>query len=507
MKLSALGIVVIVAVLLGAWVRTNGADRRWVWQDEITTLLHANGRIGPEVDAARPSTFGQLAATLHDPAPGGLGAVVSTLVREDAQHPPLYYVAQRLWNDAGGGALGRRSLSIAFGALSVVAIGWFGFVLAGRRAGALSAALAAVSPFLVLYGQQLREYGLWCAFIALSSGAVVLAARRGGIAPWALYASASAAALWTSPLSLLLAPAHAAYALYAGGRRRLVECALAYAVALIAFAPWAIVMYAGRAQIAESNAWSGTPYSVAALAAKLLFTESSAFTDLAYANRLGIVVGALALLAIAATAVYLFRTDRGTAVALGSIAFTTALLPFLADVVTGSHRSASARYLCPLVVVTIVAVACALARLRPHFAVAGAAVLVAVAAVSSAIGTSSPVWWDNHGDSSLIEIAAELARDGAPPVLYEHSCVGPLGLARIAPPQERIACGLSAAQTPLAGWYVIKPSAALVERARAAGFKVVRVGGGRDASEAVRSYRQRAGTNDDEPWLARFLKP
>ena len=228
--------------------------------------------------------------------------------------------------------------------------------------GAVSVALAAVSPFLVLYGQQMREYGLWCGLIALSSGAAVVAARRGGFTPWAWYAVASTAALWTSPLSLLLAPAHAVYAAYAGGRRRLVEYVLAYAAALVAYAPWLLVMVEHRTQIAESNAWSATPYSIQALGAKLLFTESSALTDLAYTNRLGIIAAAFALLAIAAAAVYLFRRDRGSLVALGSIALTTALLPLLVDVVAGSHRSARS-YLCPLVVVTIVALGCALAQL------------------------------------------------------------------------------------------------------------------------------------------------
>jgi hypothetical protein len=504
MKLSALRIVVIVALLLGAWVRTNGAEHRWVWQDEVTTLLHVNGRIGPEVDAARPRTFGELAAMLREPGPGGVGRVVATLVAEDTHHSPLYYVAQRVWNDAGGGALGRRSLSILIGALSVIAIGWFGFVLGGRRAGALAAALAAVSPFLVLYGQQMREYGLWCTFIALSSGAAVVAARRGGFTPWAWYAAASAAALWTSPLSVLLAPAHAVYAAYAGGRRRLAAVALAYAAALVAYAPWLRVQFDHRAQEVVDMSWSATPYAIPALAAKLLFTESSALTDLAYANRLGILASGLALLAIAAAVLYLLRRDRDSFVALGSIALTTAILPLLVDLVAGSHFSASSRYLSPLVVVTIVAVACALARLPQLVAVVGAAALVVLGAVSSAIATSSPVWWDNHGDSSMIEIASTLARDGSPPVLYEHSCAGLLGLARVAAPAERTRCGPTATQTPLAGWYVIKPSAELTAHAAAAGFKLVRVSGGSDTSEAVRAFRQKAGVTDEEPWLARF---
>jgi uncharacterized membrane protein len=499
-----LTVIVGFALVLGVWTRTHGADQRWVWRDEVTTLLHVMGHVGSDVDGSAPRTFGDLAAYVREPAPGGPNAVVSALVREDAQHPPLYYVGQRVWNDAGGGALGRRSFSIVLGMCAVAAIGWFGYVLGGPRAGAFSVALSAVSPFLVLYGEQMREYGLWCALIALSSGALVVATRRGTLAAWAGYAAAGAAALWTSPLSLLLAPAHLAYAAFAGGWRKLVQCALAYAAALVAFGPWLWVMFAHRTQIVQSNAWSATPYSFLALTAKVLFTTASAFTDLAYANRFGIVAGGLVLLAIAAATIALVRRDREAAVLLGSIAVTTTVLPFVADVLTGQHRTASSRYLCPLVVVTVVAMGCALARISPRRGAAAAAVLVVLAAVSSAIGTSSRVWWDNHGDSSVIEIGAVLAHGATAPVLYEGPCSGLLGLARLVPAAEPVRCGPNATATLAAGSYVFSPSAALTARARSAGLSVVTVAGGHDVDEAVRAFRQRQRVADDEPTLAKL---
>jgi uncharacterized membrane protein len=501
-RASVLSGIVVVAVLLGAWLRTNGAEQRWVWQDEVTTMLHVAGRTGADVDAARPRTFGELAATVREPAPGGIGRVTAALAAEDAQHPPLYYLAQRVWNDAGGSALGRRSLSILFGALAVLAIGWFGFVLGGARAGAFALAFAAVSPFLVLYGQQMREYGLWCALIAASSALTVVAARRGGAARWAAYAIASAAALWTSPLSILLAPAHAAYALYAGGPRRLLQWALAYAAALVAFAPWAAIVYAHRAQIAESNTWSATPYALSALVAKVAFTAASSFTDLAYAHKAGVAAGAVVLLAIVAAAVYLARTQRDAAVALGAIVVTTALLPFVIDVAAATHRTASSRYLCPLVVALVTGVACALARMPPRLGAVAAALLVVLGAASSALGTSSHVWWDNHGDSGLIGIEASLAQYGAPPVTFEHACAAALGLALIAAPGEKIRCR-DVSGEPRAGWYVLAPSLAYAARARAAHLALVPVAVGHDVNDAARSFQRSQGSEDD-PVLMRI---
>jgi uncharacterized membrane protein len=495
-----------VALVFGLWVRFHGADQRWVWRDEQTTLLHVMGYAESDVDASHPSTMGQIAASVSVPAPGGPRAVVSALEREDAQHPPFYYLGQRLWDDAGGNALGRRSFAVLIGIAAVAAIGWFAFVLSGARAGALSLAFGSVSPFLVLYGQQMREYGLLCACIALASALLVVAVRRGSPASWIAYALVSAAALWASPLALLPAPAHLVYAAYCDRRRALLRSVVAWAAAVALFAPWLWAIFVHRKAIVDANSWSATPYALPALVAKLLFTASSAFTDLGYANRLGIVLGGLVLIAIAVAAVVLARTDRGAAVLLGAMVATTTLLPFVADLASGQHRSASSRYLCALVVVIVVGMACALANAPPRIAAPAATALVVLAALSSYVGTSSPVWWDNHGDSSLIEIAAVLRREGAPPVVYDNRCVQLVGLARIVPANENVLCGPGADAPLEAGWYVVSPSPRLVARARGAGLKIVSVAGGQDAGEAVRAFRSRQAVADDEPVLAKIVR-
>jgi uncharacterized membrane protein len=493
----------LVALALGAWLRTNGAPQRWVWRDETITLLHTMGRTVVSLDAAPPRTCGELAATMGTPAPGGTVRVVDALASEDSQHPPLYYVIHRTWLDAGGGALGLRALDILLGACAVAAIGWLAFVLAGARAGAFATAFAAVSPFFVLYGQQLREYGLWATLIALSSGlAVLVARRRAGVAPLAAaYAVASAAALWTSPISVLLAPAHAAYAWYAGGLRRALAVAAAYAVAALSFVPWLVVMYDHRAKIASETDWSGTPYTLLALTEKLVFTVGASFTDLGYVSRWGIVLGVLVVIGVAVAAIVLARTDRPSFAALGAVAATTAVLPFLADVVLHEHRTASSRYVTSLVLVSVVCVACALARLRDARAVSAAAVLVALAAFSSAVGTSSPVWWDNHGDSGTIAIGRALQRDPGATVVHDGVCAWILPLSRIAPPAEPVLCGppgRAAALRP--GMYLEETSPKQRAAAAASGLAIVPVVG-MEQAESVRAFRRSANVVVDTPTL------
>jgi hypothetical protein len=345
---------------------------------------------------------------------------------------------------------------------------------------------------------------LWCGLVALSSGSLVVAVRRGGAARWFGYAAASAIAVWTTPLSLLLAPAHAAYAAIAGGRRRVAAFAAAYAAALVAYLPWIVVMIANRTQIESSNAWSEGAYSRVALAAKVLFTIASAFTDLAYANSAGVVAGALVLLVLAGSSILMVRTNRDAALLLGALALTTAGTLIVADLAFGTHRAASARYLAPVVVVAIVTVACALARLPTRAAALGVAALVALGAWSSALATAAPVWWDNHGDSSLRDVASILARAGSPPVAYEGSCAALLPLARIVPPGERVRCPAADAASLAPGWYVVSPSAAFIGRARARGFATVPGGAAADASAAVRAFRRGTGGSNEEPTVDRL---
>jgi hypothetical protein len=188
-------------------------------------------------------------------------------------------------------------------------------------------------------------------------------------------------------------------------------------------------------------------------------------------------------------------------VLLGLIADPMALLPFLADLALGEHRTASSRYLCPLVVAIIVCVAIALARWPRPYALSAAVVLVALGAFSSAVATSSPVWWDNHGDASVIAIAAALARDPNVPVVADTTCAGLLTLARIAPPAEPVRCGPGAMNTLKPGWYVVSPTAALTVRARSSGLNLVPVAGGTDDAASVRAFRSGASLAEDAPTL------
>ncbi len=96
-----------------------------------------------------------------------LDVVLDNLAHD--RHPPLYFVALRGWRSlAGDSPLALRYLSITAGLLTVAVTYRIGADVFGRRAGLYAALLLAVLPIAVYYSQEVRHYGWFTLFVALS---------------------------------------------------------------------------------------------------------------------------------------------------------------------------------------------------------------------------------------------------------------------------------------------------------------------------------------------------
>lgn len=183
-------------------------------------------------------------------------------------HPPLFFWSLWLWRrGVGETEFALRLLPAIWGVISVALAWLLGRRAGGRRAGALAALLAAVSPFAVWWSGELRMYalaGLWVALAAYAvqrwlaaaevpgrgSAAAALSpqglpsASRGRPEPWLLVYLLAAVAL----LHSLYLGAAALVALnlavgLAGLRRalprgRLAQWSGAQLLAVLAFLPW-----------------------------------------------------------------------------------------------------------------------------------------------------------------------------------------------------------------------------------------------------------------------------
>jgi mannosyltransferase len=97
-----------------------------------------------------------------------LGSMLSSMVGHET-NPPLYFVLGWVWGHVfGTGEVALRSLS----ALAGTAVVWLAYLcgreFVSRRAGLVAAALAALSPFMIWYSQEAREYMLLTALCGAS---------------------------------------------------------------------------------------------------------------------------------------------------------------------------------------------------------------------------------------------------------------------------------------------------------------------------------------------------
>jgi hypothetical protein len=96
------------------------------------------------------------------------GSLMHTIGAQETS-PPLYFVLAWLWAKVfGTGEAGLRSLSALAGTAVIPVTYLCGRELVSRRAGLVAAFLAALSPFLIWYSQEAREYMLLCLLCGLS---------------------------------------------------------------------------------------------------------------------------------------------------------------------------------------------------------------------------------------------------------------------------------------------------------------------------------------------------
>jgi len=203
-------------------------------------------------------------------------------------HPPLFFWLLWAWRRlAGESELALRAM-VAYQGVALAAVAYaIGRLVGGRRAGAWALALAAVSPFLVWWSQELRMYTTAALALALAAYAACRwAADPGG--PGArraltCYAAAAAATLYSVYLAGAGLAALALAVLVYAARRRIAVLAVrdwlvANAAACALFTPWAL--YAGgRMSSWRTVAEGAAPGFAAELWAALLAHGTS--TDIA----------------------------------------------------------------------------------------------------------------------------------------------------------------------------------------------------------------------------------
>ncbi|HFD39470.1 MAG TPA: hypothetical protein ENJ31_06440 [Anaerolineae bacterium] len=166
-------------------LRVVGLDFQSLWRDEIDAIRFA-GRDLP-----------RLIAGLWTPGENG----------------PLYYLLLRPWLDlAGRSGFSLRFFSLFFGVLAVAMVYRLGRRLFPTQpaVGLIAGLLAAVSPYLVWYGQEGKMYTLAVFLVALALERYLAALARGGWSRWLTFVLVTGAAFYTHLIAALIVPVQAA---------------------------------------------------------------------------------------------------------------------------------------------------------------------------------------------------------------------------------------------------------------------------------------------------------
>jgi 4-amino-4-deoxy-L-arabinose transferase-like glycosyltransferase len=194
---------------------------------------------------------------VHLPLP----KLLATIPRTEST-PPFYYILAWLWSRVfGSGAVAIRSLSASIGVVVIPVCYLAARQLLNRRAGAIAAVLAALSPALIWYSQEARSYEL---LILTSAGALLFFVRSLEALRGEGRSSSTSLGLWASLASLSLTTHYFAAFLIApqalwllvgarhGQRRAVVRAVAAVAVVGLALAPLAL-----RQQENAGTSWIG----------------------------------------------------------------------------------------------------------------------------------------------------------------------------------------------------------------------------------------------------------
>src|SRR5690606_1131241 len=205
--------VALVAVLLLGWaLRLHALDARSLWADEGWTLVLTEGP--------------------------GLDDVTRTMAAD--QHPPLFFVAFRVWRTlTGESELALRYFSVLISVVGVAAIYPLGRGLFSPLTGLLAALLLALADLPIDLAQEVRHYGLMATLAIVSSVYYVRVWRRPTRARRIGYVLASLALLYTHYLGAFVLLAQGMHFLrFARGRRRAVDGLFLFGAVGLGFLPW-----------------------------------------------------------------------------------------------------------------------------------------------------------------------------------------------------------------------------------------------------------------------------
>ncbi|HHP7244394.1 MAG TPA: glycosyltransferase family 39 protein [Elainellaceae cyanobacterium] len=404
------------AVLLGIGLafRLINLDNPFYWVDEVATSIRVSGYTQEQV-VQQVATGDVLSVEdLHhyqQLTPERDWADTFHALKQSPEHAPLYFILARLWVQMFGSSVAAiRSLSVV---CSLVAVPCF-YRLAvelfkSPRVGWMAVGLLSVSPFFVAYAQEARPYSLWSVTLLLSGVALLRAMRLNTKANWGVYALTLSIIFYTSLLSVFVALGQGIYVVLMSSSKslplkrasRVRHYWIATGLGLLAFSPWLLIIAHQWVTLQTNTTWMREPMNFGAIAGILLYNLAILFFDVPVSLDLSLatfakVAVSLMLVSMMGYTIYVLRRKSPKSVWLFVITFANTLPVSLLvlDLVSNGQTSTAARYLMPLQLGMLLAIAHLLIHSMHSSPVTQALAWrgVAIALVSLSIGSCLTHW-------------------------------------------------------------------------------------------------------------------
>lgn len=426
---------IVILLLLGVYFRFVNLERKTYWHDEVYTSLRVSGyteaELVQQVVNSDEISVKDLQKYQRINSEKGLVDTIKGLAQEEPQLPPLYYVLVQFWVQWFGDSVAvTRSFSAVISLLAFPCLYWLCLELfESSLTGWIAASLMAVSPFYVLYAQEARHYSLWIVTILLSSASLLRAMRLKTKLSWAMYAVSLVLGLYTFLFSGLVAISHGIYVVVTERFRlskTVVAFMLAAVAALIAFAPWILVVITNLSATQSSTAWLSKDLPLLVMVKFWIYqsfspifadfwNSSNFFPDLHFRYLNFGRYLSLPLLILTGYSFYFLYHNAPQRAWLFILTLIGVILLFLLlpDLILGGRRSLNPRYLIPFYLGVQLAVAYLFTTQIMAFSSSTrqqkwqliTLATVSVGVLSCAISSQADTWWNKLSNEKNHQIA------------------------------------------------------------------------------------------------------
>lgn len=350
-----------IIIFCGIVFRFSSLENKVLTGDETVSLLRTSGYTFVEWQELAVNTEDFTTEKLVEyQYPNQNKSYLDTIIglaKEEPQHPPLYFILLKYWLTIFGNSVAvARTLSVIFSVAMLPLIYFLCRELFNNKViGYYSMALLAVSPFQILYAQDIRSYSLWGLTILLSSWLLLRAIRINNTQSWITYSISLVLGFYTFFFSLLTTISHVIYVMFLLGWKQkniFMNYLLSVGTSIILFVPWIVTIIYNSSNVSSTTDWTSKKFPVVSLIKNWVLNLSRLFVDYNYnfINKNILMTLAICLLVFLVIYCHYFlikNTSKETWLFILTLEGIIPTLLIMADLFLGGRRSSVARYFIP----------------------------------------------------------------------------------------------------------------------------------------------------------------